>query len=49
MQDEITELKATEVEHERKTTAQLETFRRQMYDMQMTLAGQQAAVDGFTD
>lgn len=47
MNDNITELKAMEVQHEKKTTAQLEAFNRQLEDMGMTISNHTTTVDSF--
>lgn len=47
MNDNITELKAMEVQHEKKTTAQLEAFNRQLEDMGMTISNHTNKVDSF--
>ena len=49
MQDEITELRAQEIQHEKTTTAQLESFNRTIQDMKRKLTSQQKFVDNFQD
>ena len=38
MQDEITDIKALEVQHEKTTTAQLEAFGREVEDMKLAIS-----------
>ena len=47
LQDQVNELKANEIQHEKTVTAQLESFGRSIEDMNFTIGNHQKAVDGF--
>ena len=47
MHDEITEIKAMEIQHEQKTTAQLEAFNRSVEDLNLAMSTHKLTVEGF--
>ena len=49
MHDEVTELKAKEIQHEKTTDAQIDAFNRQMEDMNLQMSNHTTTVEGFQE